>query len=80
MFIHNRPLSAVLAALAVAGATVGLDRACSTGAEAPPPSLSQPAPSTLVRRGCLAVRCAPDRDLSLSCRLPPACPRVGFRV
>jgi hypothetical protein len=47
MFIHDRPLAAVLAALAVAAATVGLDRACSAGAAPPPPAPPGPPPARL---------------------------------
>ena len=80
MIIGSRPLLAVAAALGVALGTVGLDRACSSDTDAAGATQIQPQAPALVRRGCLAVRCAPDRDLSLSCRLPPACSRVGFRV
>ena len=81
MFIFERPFGAVAAALAVALLVVCLDRACE-----PPESRSDAAQAVvmqvrLVPRTPLGVSSPPVRDLSLSCRLPPAVTlRVGFRV
>jgi len=78
MFIFNRPFAAVAAGLAVALAIVWLDRACE-----PPGAHADAAEAQLrlVPRTPLGVSSAPVRDLSLSCRLPPAVTlRVGFRV
>jgi hypothetical protein len=58
MFIFARPLRAVAAGLAVALLIVYADRCCSN--------------PRLVLRPPPAVSCAPVRDRSLSCRLPPA--------
>jgi len=81
MFIFNRPAGAVAAGLAVALIVVCVDRACeppAAGAEGPPPAAVQ---ARLVPPTPLGVSSAPVRDLSLSCRLPPALIlRVGFRV
>jgi hypothetical protein len=63
MFIFTRPLSAVLAGLAVALAMVALGGLCQ-GPAAPAPEL--------VPRRETGLSSAPVRDLSLSCRLPPA--------
>ena len=72
MFIFNRPLAAVAAGLSVALLVVCLDRACepaALAADAPPAAHAQ---ARLVPRTPLGVSSAPVRDLSLSCRLPPA--------
>jgi len=81
VFIFNRPLGAVAAGLAVALTVVCLDRACDrSGARAETEAAAE-AQLRLVPRTPLAVSSAPVRDLSLSCRLPPAVTlRVGFRV
>jgi hypothetical protein len=63
MFIFTRPLSAVLAGLAVALTIVTLDRLCQEPAATAP---------ELVPRRETGLSSAPVRDLSLSCRLPPA--------
>src|SRR5580658_2557213 len=63
MFIFPRPLSAVLAGLAVALTIVALDHLCHGPAAADP---------ELVPRRETGLSSAPVRDLSLSCRLPPA--------
>jgi len=72
MFIFTRPLRAVAAGLGVALLVVSLDRACqpleaSTGRLAVGNGQAVLVPVTPLR-----VSSAPDRDLSLSCRLPPA--------
>lgn len=72
MFIFTRPLRAVAAGLGVALLVVSLDRACQ------PPEASAGRPrvgngqAVLVPVTPLRVSSAPVRDLSLSCRLPPA--------
>jgi hypothetical protein len=81
MFIFNRPLGAVAAGLVVALAVVCLDRACDRSAARADAAPAAEAQLRLVPRTPLAVSSAPVRDLSLSCRLPPAVMlRVGFRV
>jgi hypothetical protein len=78
MFIFARPLRAVAAGLAVALLIVYADRCCSNPRNVPGPLRRN---LRLVLRPPAAVSCAPVRDLSLSCRLPPAfLSRVGFRV
>jgi len=80
MFIFNRPLAAVAAGLAVSLAVVCLDRACDRSAASADAAAAE-AQLRLVPRTPLGVSSAPVRDLSLSCRLPPAVTlRVGFRV
>jgi hypothetical protein len=72
MFIFNRPFRGVAAGLAVALLLVCLERSCqplTVGIDAPAVGNGQAAlePATP-----LLVSSAPVRDLSLSCRLPPA--------
>ena len=71
MFIFNRPVTAVAAGFAVAFLMVGLDRLCQPSEAA----FDSPVANTtlpLVSPPSHAVSSAPVRDLSLSCRLPPA--------
>jgi len=73
MFIFDRPFQAVTAGLGVALLIVCLDRAC----QPPPDAAADRAPvgngqAVLVPVTPLRVSSAPVRDLSLSCRLPPA--------
>jgi len=72
MFIFNRPFAAVAAGLATALLFVGLGRSCQP-LEATPerPSVAN-RQAALVPVTPLRVSSAPVRDLSLSCRLPPA--------
>jgi hypothetical protein len=71
MFIFNRPFLAVAAGLGVALLFVGLDRVRQPPAT---PDSARVANTTrsLVPRPAHGVSSAPVRDLSLSCRLPPA--------
>jgi hypothetical protein len=72
MFIFNRPFRGVAAALGVALLLVCLDRSCqplTAGTDGPAAGNGQAA---LVPATPLRVSSAPVRDLSLSCRLPPA--------
>jgi hypothetical protein len=73
MFIFNRPFGGVAAGLAVAVLIVCLDRSCQPPLDAaaarPPVGNGQ---AVLVPVTPLRVSSAPVRDLSLSCRLPPA--------
>jgi hypothetical protein len=81
MFIFRRPLGAVLAALALALVIVALANLTEAGAASGNAGSVATGNARLVPRRPHAVSCAPDRDLSLSCRLPPASDkRVGFRV
>jgi hypothetical protein len=72
MFIFQRTFQAVGAGLGVALLMVCLDRACQPTES--PATMARGADPTarLVRRAPLGVSSAPVRDLSLSCRLPPA--------
>jgi hypothetical protein len=72
MFISERPFGAVAAALAVALLVVCLDRACGSQAPATDAGPTAEAPSAACAGHTAGVSSAPDRDLSLSCRLPPA--------
>jgi hypothetical protein len=72
MFIFNRPFAAVVAGLGVALLVVCLDRACEPAEAQPRVAPVATAQAPLVPRTPLAVSSAPVRDLSLSCRLPPA--------
>jgi hypothetical protein len=76
MFIFERPVQAVVAGLAVAFLTVGLDHLCHPPAtavdDAPAAGTTLAACARLVPSRPHAVSSAPVRDLSLSCRLPPA--------
>ncbi len=69
MFIFNRSLAAVAAGLAVALACVCLSQWVD---EPPDAAAVVNMTRVLVREPPLAVSSAPVRDLSLSCRLPPA--------
>jgi hypothetical protein len=72
MFIFNRPFQPVAAGLGVALLFVCLDRACQpleATAQSSPVANGQ---AVLVPVTPLLVSSAPVRDLSLSCRLPPA--------
>jgi hypothetical protein len=73
MFIFNRPFGGVAAGLAVAVLIVYLDHSCQPPLDAagarPPVGNGQ---AVLVPVTPLRVSSAPVRDLSLSCRLPPA--------
>jgi hypothetical protein len=71
MFIFNRPLRAVAAGLGVALLFVGLDRVRQPPAT-PDSARVEKTTRSLVPRPAHAVSSAPVRDLSLSCRLPPA--------
>jgi len=72
MFIFNRPFGAVAAGLGTALLFVGLGSSCQPLEATPdrPPVGNQQA--ALVPATPLRVSSAPVRDLSLSCRLPPA--------
>jgi hypothetical protein len=72
MFIFNRPFAAVAAGLAVALAVLCFDRACDHSAAHGEAAAAAEGQLRLVPRSPLAVSSAPVRDLSLSCRLPPA--------
>jgi hypothetical protein len=72
MFIFNRPFGAVAAGLGVVLLIACLDRSCQpldAATDGPPAAIEQ---AVLVPVTPLAVSSAPVRDLSLSCRLPPA--------
>jgi hypothetical protein len=72
MFIFNRPFRAVAAGLGVALLFVSLDRSCqplNAATDGPPAGNGQ---AVLVPVTPLRVSSPPVRDLSLSCRLPPA--------
>src|SRR6266853_5716070 len=71
MFIFNRPLRAVAAGLGVALLFVGLDRVRQPPAT-PDGARVANTRRSLVPRPAHGVSSAPVRDLSLSCRLPPA--------
>jgi len=71
MFIFNRPFPAVAAGLAVALLFVGLDRVRQPPAT-PDGARVANTRRSLVPRPAHGVSSAPVRDLSLSCRLPPA--------
>jgi hypothetical protein len=90
MFIFKRPFQAVAAGIAVPLLIVLLDRLANAD-EMPPvqsPVAVRTAAATspadahvrLVPRPRHGVSSAPVRDLSLSCRLPPALTAFGFRV
>ncbi len=75
MFIFARPFRAVGAGLSVALLTVWVDRACEAPVEQTAAlfvAVAAKARLPLVSRRSHAVSSAPVRDLSLSCRLPPA--------
>ena len=72
MFIFDRPLRAVAAGLGVALLIVCLDRAGEPPDAAPDAARVANTTRSLVRRPAHLVSSAPVRDLSLSCRLPPA--------
>jgi hypothetical protein len=71
MFIFERPFRAVAAGIGVAFLIVGLDSLCQLPDESEAVRVAITTPE-LVPRPPLAVSSAPVRDLSLSCRLPPA--------
>jgi hypothetical protein len=71
MFIFNRPLRAVAAGLGVALLFVALDRVRQPPAT-PDSARVANTRRSLVPRPAHGVSSAPVRDLSLSCRLPPA--------
>jgi hypothetical protein len=73
MFIFNRPFGGVAAGLTVAVLIVFLDHSCQQPLDAT--AASRPVgngQAVLVPVTPLRVSSAPVRDLSLSCRLPPA--------
>jgi RNA recognition motif-containing protein len=72
MFIFERPWQAVAAGLAVATLMVCLDQLSEQDAAAYDRAPLSNATQVLVPRPFHAVSSAPVRDLSLSCRLPPA--------
>jgi hypothetical protein len=72
MFIFNRPFSAVAAGLGVALLFVCLDLVRESPATPPDSARVANTRRSLVPRPAHAVSSAPVRDLSLSCRLPPA--------
>jgi hypothetical protein len=73
MFIFNRPFQAVAAGLGVALLFVCLDRSCQPlDAAATDRPLVGNEQAVLVPVTPLRLSSAPVRDLSLSCRLPPA--------
>jgi hypothetical protein len=72
MFIFHRPLAAVAAGFGVALLFVCLDRFVPPAGAAPEAAPAANAGPVLVPRPPHKVSSAPDRDLSLSCRLPPA--------
>jgi hypothetical protein len=72
MFIFERSFAAVAAGLAVALLIVCLDRLCQPLAVPADAGLVANAPPPLVPWTPPGVSSAPVRDLSLSCRLPPA--------
>ena len=71
MFIFERPFRAVAAGIGVAFLIVGLDRLCQLPDGSEGVRVANTTPE-LVPRPPLLVSSAPVRDLSLSCRLPPA--------
>jgi hypothetical protein len=72
MFIFNRPFRAVAAGLGVAALIVCLDRSCQPLDAAIDRPRVGDGQAVLVPVTPLRVSSAPVRDLSLSCRLPPA--------
>ena|ERR1700686_3559582 len=72
MFIFTRPFGAVAAGLGVALLIVCLDRVREPPEIPPDAARVVNTPQSLVPRPAHAVSSAPVRDLSLSCRLPPA--------
>jgi hypothetical protein len=71
MFIFNRPFRTVAAGMGVVLLFIGADRLCQLPEARDDVSVAKTTPP-LVREPPLAVSSAPVRDLSLSCRLPPA--------
>ena len=71
MFIFNRSFRTVAAGMGVVLLFIVADRLCQPP-EAPDGVFVADTPPRLVREPKLAVSSAPVRDLSLSCRLPPA--------
>jgi hypothetical protein len=72
MFIFDRPFQAVAAGIGVALCFVLLDRLVDSPSAAPGRALAQDDTPALESRAPHEVSSAPVRDLSLSCRLPPA--------
>jgi hypothetical protein len=72
MFIFDRPFQAVAAGIGVALAFVLLDRLADSLPGAAGRAVAQDDTPALVSRAPHEVSSAPVRDLSLSCRLPPA--------
>jgi hypothetical protein len=72
MFIFDRPWGAVAAGLGVALLVVALDRLNQPWETPREVAVGSNMTVALVRRPPHAVSSAPVRDLSLSCRLPPA--------
>jgi hypothetical protein len=72
MFIFNRPFAAVAAGLGIALFLVCLDHVSDASGSGPEPQGVVNMTRALVPQPAPGVSSAPVRDLSLSCRLPPA--------